>query len=113
MPKDTDFRESSFIPVFIIVAVVAAIAAMFGFAIWASTEVKSHSWYPPSCCSGLDCSPADEAVRDVPGGLEVEGYGFFRSDDPRVHNSMDGEAHLCVSKTTNKVLCIFRRPGLF
>jgi hypothetical protein len=102
-------RASDVLPVLVIIGSV--IIAMTAFSIFAAIEAKAHSWYETACCSDHDCEPADAAVKDVPGGLEVEGFGFFPSDDPRVRWSQDAEAHLCVSQGSRNILCIYRRPG--
>ena len=70
----------------------------------------AHSWYEPSCCSSRDCMP-------VPAGtvtwtkegwhvtLEQHEHVFATGpideviphDDPRIRQSLDGNAHVCLS----------------
>jgi hypothetical protein len=89
---------------------LAATLFMLGGLLFMCSRVEAHSWYDPACCSERDCSPADDAVVDLPdGGVRVEGHGVLLPTDPRLRRSRDFEAHVCVS-ASGRLLCVYQRP---
>lgn len=84
------------------------------FALFLSTAVMAHEWYPPECCSGNDCRLArqDEIV-EAPGGWRVVPTGeFFTYKAARP--SPDGKFHRCLQVPVDiksKTLCIFVPVG--
>lgn len=69
---------------------------------------QAHDWYPQECCHDRDCRPV--IARPVPGGWEVEGWGFISETNPKVRSSQDGRFHLCASQVIEDFLFCFFKP---
>jgi hypothetical protein len=71
------------------------------------SDAKSHSWYPPECCSERDCAPAaaGEVAEDA-AGFTVRPDGEFvpRGQEKQ---SPDGAFHVCRSAVNGRLICLF------
>lgn len=79
------------------------------------SPAQAHSWYSPSCCSGLDCAPipTGTTVVSVPLGYEVQfpsGEKVFFSKD-KVQPSQDGEIHACIGIQARTPYCLYMPAG--
>lgn len=78
----------------------AAIVLAF-FAVAFVWSARAHEWYPPACCSGVDCHPAatgDSDAREpdpvkIRGGWRLHDGTVLTDDDARP--SPDGRFHVC------------------
>lgn len=83
---------------------VFTVAAIF--MLIAIASAIGHSWYPPECCGGNDCSEIDEArVRVVQGGYMVDGKSYVAHKD--VRPSPDGKYHACFWPYPDRLHCFF------
>lgn len=78
--------------------------------------VKVHSWYPPACCGGNDCAPA-EAVEHRADGTMLKSQGIWwplKAAKQRLP-SPDGQWHICIYDFGDgkglQVVCVFEPAG--
>lgn len=79
---------------------LAMIVAAF-FVVAAVWSARAHEWYPPACCSGVDCHPAATGDRDarepdpvrVRGGWRLHDGIVLKDEDAKP--SPDGRFHVC------------------
>lgn len=73
------------------------VAAVAIYLVW-TTPSAGHSWYPPECCSGIDCAPVSEAIRHEDGTYTVTTpHGTARTDKTtKMRTSPDGRIHACL-----------------
>ena len=59
-----------------------------------SSSAIAHSWYPPECCSGLDCKPvAGEKLVENAKGIIYEGVQFTPN---MIKPTQDKDCHVCI-----------------
>ena len=72
-----------------------------------SIIILAHSWYPPECCSGIDCKPVScedlEQLNDGKVLYKPGGYTFAKS---QVSPSQDANCHVCARR------CVFILSGV-
>lgn len=86
----------------------AVLLLLIGTAAWA------HSWYPPQCCSSIDCEPVNADVLTetrngwhvsvcsaIRPGVCIDGFVKRGQEKP----SLDGGYHVCFNET--RVICLF------
>jgi hypothetical protein len=90
--------------VFVFIGVLVVILVLYNAA------AKSHEWYEPACCSGLDCKPVHDAdVVEIPDGVHVRGWGILSRTDPRIRTSRDDASHIC--QMPGKLYCVYMKPN--
>lgn len=86
-------------------------AVLLGFM---STAALCHSWYPPQCCSSIDCEPVSaDVITETKQGFYVEVCSAIRPGVcakgfvPRGKEkpSQDGGYHVCFS--SERIICLF------
>jgi hypothetical protein len=81
-------------------------------------SAQAHDWYPPECCSGQDCAPADTVVVRADGSYLVTSRGMsavIPADYSRWRKSPDGRVHVCIRRLRSGgeyLVCAFRGPGV-
>lgn len=103
----------------------AALTALALLALVLSSPAHAHSWYPASCCSGVDCAPVrPSSVQETAGGYVVTvqpgSHPMWRADRPaplvvripyrEAKASPDGQWHLCINGQGD-LLCFFAIIG--
>lgn len=80
-----------------------------------ATPAAAHSWYPISCCSGMDCAPVTNAA-SAPGGVLVlsskHGTVAIPANFPR-QESQDSRMHVCMRPGPDgkmQPICVFLPP---
>lgn len=83
----------------------ALIAGLLGLACPAAAP--AHSWYPIECCADRDCEPLDAGiVEEGPAGFVLTRTGEFVAR-AAARPSRDEHFHLCRSRTSGALLCLF------
>ena len=83
----------------------------------ASPVARAHEWYPPECCAGQDCGPADTVVRRDDGSYLVTARGLSVVIPATYGDwklSPDGQVHVCIRQLIfggSILMCAFRGPG--
>jgi hypothetical protein len=87
--------------------ITAAFSAALIFTVPAGV---AHEWHPLSCCSGIDCGPADPGeIRFTPAGWLVVPTSELISFE-KAQVSPDGRFHRCTMKAhdpKSKTRCLF------
>jgi hypothetical protein len=75
----------------------------------AASIIFVHSWYPQSCCGGLDCKPVpcEELVEGRGGWVHIPTGTVFYDVQP----SQDRFCHVCINPNGNRALCAFIQMG--
>jgi len=83
-----------------------------GLLIAALAVLPVHSWYPQSCCGGLDCFPVlcDQLVEDKDGWLYIPTNSHFTAF--QVQPSQDSKCHVCLGNFDHRPLCAFIQNGV-
>ena len=90
---------------------LAILILMAFFLIIYLTPANAHDWYDAKCCSGIDCAEVPNGtVEEKSDGIHVKGHGILSYTDSRLNWSRDDQDHLCVSKSSGKLLCVYRKP---
>ena len=72
------------------------------------SPAKSHDWYDPACCSGMDCKPIESCseIEETADGVKWDVYRF-RKD--QIKPSQDNKCHVCIHHGIP--ICIYIQQG--
>jgi hypothetical protein len=96
------------------ILVALALACLTVIALLLPVPANAHSWYPTSCCSGIDCEPIDsDFVVERWDGWHIDYCsvtrpglcisGFVKRGTEKV--SQDGGYHACFN--ASRIICFF------
>lgn len=105
-PREHEDWFAWFVVLFCVVAIVSLVLA---------SKARAHDDYPPECCGGMDCAPAQSVVLNHDGSLSVQtmhGVADFEASFPR-RDSHDGRVHACFVRTDGVVVkyCLLLPPA--
>lgn len=111
---DYDGISGPFHPIAIFICALMWAAGII-IAVWLMVgQSWAHDWYPPNCCSGMDCAPIPmDDVRLTPEGFVIPGNPeVVPYSSPKIRQTPPeggNQYHLCsrAGKRDGEVLCLY------
>lgn len=75
------------------------VALLVAVSVLAAAKVAlGHDWYPPACCSGIDCQPVPVEDVTLVDGRYVVAWGGQSIAFDEARPSPDGQYHICTTR---------------